>query len=74
MNTNTDRVINGAVISVIIGVIVLKITNVIKIPWIWLLCPIWIVLGFGTILAFVLTLACLFHIKINKGENKNERY
>ena len=51
-----DRFVDVAVVIGIITVIVLKIMNVIKISWLWLLSPIWIPLCIGFILSFLLML------------------
>lgn len=74
MNRQMDRVINWFLIIAAVTVIILKIVGVIKIPWLWLLSPIWIVLGFGIL--FIIVIVIIFSIeKIkDKKENKNERY
>lgn len=68
-----DRLADILVIGAIITVIILKITNVIKISWLWLLSPIWILLCAGIILAIGLTLICLIEELVNKKEKNNER-
>jgi len=74
VNRQMDRVINWFLIIAAVTVIILKIVGVIKIPWLWLLSPIWIVLGFGIL--FIIVIVIIFSIeKIkDKKENKNERY
>jgi len=68
-----DRLADIIIICAIITVIILKITNVIKISWFWLLSPIWILGGMGVIFAIMITLAYLFRKYINKKEKNNER-
>lgn len=70
---NEDRLADIVVIGAIITVIILKITNVIKISWLWLLSPIWILFGAGIILATGLTIICIVGKFINKKEKNNER-
>lgn len=57
-----DRIADIVVCLVIIAVIVLKITNVIKVSWLILLSPILAALGLGIILAFFLTIAIIVNI------------
>ena len=63
---NEDRIYDGIIILGILTVIILKITNVITISWFWLLSPLWLLLGIGTILAILVTILCLIHIKRRK--------
>jgi len=71
---NEDRIADICIIGVIITIIVLKLTNVIKISWLWLLSPIWILFGTGIILAIFITIACLIKTQlIDKKEKENER-
>jgi hypothetical protein len=70
---NEDKIVDIFIIGVIVTVIVLKITNVIKISWLWLLSPIWILLGAGLIFAIGLTIICLIDECINKRRKNNER-
>ena len=66
-----DRIINWAFILAVITVIVLKIIGAIKIPWIWLLSPLWILFLIGCLLAIILAVTCIISIYIeNKKENK----
>jgi membrane-bound metal-dependent hydrolase YbcI (DUF457 family) len=66
---NEDRIVDFFIIGAVITVIVLKITNVIKISWLWLLSPIWIPFGVGCIFAFVFLIVVLIEIYIDKKEN-----
>lgn len=68
-----DRIADIFIVGVIITILVLKLTNVITIPWVWLLSPIWILFGIGFIFAFVVTLICLLQEYIHKKEKNNER-
>lgn len=65
-----DRLVDVFIIGIIITVIILKITNVIKISWLWLLSPIWILFGVGIVLAIGLTIICIIEEFINKKEKK----
>ena len=64
-------------ISIIVGIIsiiVLKIMNVITIPWIWLLSPIWILFLLGCIFAVFYIGIIIIRILIeDKRREKNER-
>lgn len=68
-----DRLADIFIIGVIVTILVLKLTNVITIPWIWLLSPIWILFGIGFIFAIAVTLICLLQEYIHKKEKNNER-
>lgn len=61
-----DRITDILIIGIIITVIVLKITNVITISWLWLLSPIWILFGIGCALAFVFLIIVAIEHYINK--------
>jgi hypothetical protein len=61
-----DRICDIIIILGILTVIILKITNVITISWFWLLSPLWIIFGLGTILAILITISCLIHMKRSK--------
>jgi len=63
-----DKLVDIFIVVAIIVTIVLKITNVITIPWLWLLAPIWIPLGIGCILASILCLYFVFALFRNKKE------
>lgn len=67
---NEDRIVDIFIIGAIITVIVLKITNVITIPWIWLLSPIWILFGMGLGFAIIITFGCLLDEYIHKRRKK----
>lgn len=57
---NEDRIVDIFLVVAIIAVIVLKITNVITISWLWLLAPIWIPFGIGCVFAGILFIAYCF--------------
>ena len=64
---NEDRIVEIALIVGIIAVIVLKITNVIKISWLLLLSPIWFTFGVGIVIAiFVLIVIIISCVKEKK--------
>lgn len=65
-----DRIVDAIIIGAILTVIGLKIAGIITISWLWLLSPIWILFGAGTILAIALTILCLIITYIHKGEKK----
>lgn len=65
-----DRIVDIGIIIGLITIIVLKITNVITIPWIWLLCPIWGLLGIGIVFAILMTLLCIISTHWNKHKEK----
>ena len=71
---NEDRIADFIVIGAVIAIIVLKIVDVIKIPWLWLLSPIWIPFGLGIIIMISLTIYCLVQEYIYKRRKNNERY
>ena len=48
-----DRIVDGILIGFIITIIGLKIANIITIPWIWLLSPLWIPFTAGVIIALI---------------------
>ena len=64
-----DRIADIVIIGSIITVIVLKITNVITVPWIWLLSPIWMLFGVGCIFGFIFLIILAVENYINKKEN-----
>ena len=65
-----DRIADIGLIMIFVTIIVLKVTNVITIPWVWLLSPIWILFLVGCILAVILTIMCIIDIKGDKKENE----
>ena len=70
-----DKVADCIIICAVITVIILKITNVIKISWLWLLSPIWIALAMGIILAIILFSIGFIKVTLeNKRRNNYERY
>lgn len=68
-----DTVIDIFVILSIIIIIYLKCIDIIPIPWIWLLCPIWIPFLIGIIVATVLVCKLFFVFLEEKRGEKNER-
>ena len=54
-----DKAANIILTIILITIIVLKIVGVIAWPWIWILNPIWILFGLGTIFAIIITIACI---------------
>ena len=73
MSNKEDRVAECLLIGLLLSIIILKLTNVIQISWVWLLCPIWLSFGLGLVLAIVFTLLYIYEILFHK-EKKNERY
>ena len=65
-----DRIADIGLTMIFVTIIILKITNVIAIPWIWLLSPIWILFLIGCVLAVILTIMCIIDIKGDKKENE----
>lgn len=63
-----DRLAEIFVGLAIVAVIVLKLTNVLTISWLWILSPIWIPLALG----FVLALIILFLAIITPYDTKKE--
>jgi len=50
-----DRLTDILIIGIVIAIIILKIVNVITIPWIWLLCPLWGLAAIGIVFAIFMT-------------------
>lgn len=67
-----ERFADILIIGAIIAVIVLKIVGVIKIAWIWLFSPIWILFLAGMLLAIGLTISCILYSYINEKKEKKE--
>lgn len=63
---NDDKIVDFFIIGAIITVIILKLTNVITISWLWLLSPIWIPFGVGCVFAFVFLIVVIIEHYINK--------
>ncbi len=61
-----DRIVDIFIIVAAISIIVLKIINVITIPWLWLTSIIWIPLCLGVILAIVLFIWYQIEIMIRR--------
>ena len=63
-----DRIVDIFIIGAIITAIVLKITNVITISWLWLLSPLWILFSIGFVLALIFLIMVVIELYINKKE------
>ncbi len=70
---NEDRFVDIFIILGAIAIIVLKITNVITIPWIWLLSPLWILMGLGVVLCILITIMYIIHDITYKRRKEYER-
>lgn len=66
-----DRVADIFLIVAAITVIILKITNVIKISWLWLTSIIWIPFALGLVLTFVLIIWYEIEVIIDMIRRKN---
>ena len=69
-----DKVVDYILLGIVTIILILKITNIITVPWVYLLAPLWVPLVFG----FALMIISLIIIIINAiiktiKENKNER-
>ena len=71
---NEDRIADIFIIGVVITVIILKIVNIITIPWVWLLCPIWGLMGVGVVFAIIIIISYYANSwwKSFKRRKKNE--
>ena len=67
---NEDRFVDIFIILCAIAIVVLKITNVITLSWLWLLSPLWILAGLGIILCIVTTIMFIIHDFTYKKEKK----
>ena len=65
-----ERIADIIIIGGLLTVLILKIVGVITIPWIWLLCPIWGLLGIGIVFAILMTLLCIISTYWNKHKEK----
>lgn len=74
MRDNEDRVVDIFFIIAAIVLVILKLTNIITISWLWLLSPLWIMAGLGIIICIIITIMFIFHNFTYKKEKKNERY
>ena len=59
MKDNDDRFVDITLIIIVLTVIILKLTGVIKLSWLWLLSPIWGVFLIGCVGAVGITIICL---------------
>lgn len=66
-----DRIADIFLIIAAITVIILKITNIIKISWLWLTSIIWIPFALGLVLTFVLIIWYEIEVIIDKIRRKN---
>ena len=57
-----DRIADVIVVGTILTIIVLKITGIIKLSWLVLLAPVWVLLCFGTILSFFIGIMFIISI------------
>ena len=71
----SEDIVTAALCLTIVIIIVLKITGVITVSWIWLLAPVWLAFGVGLILAFIFLgyLISKGIIRDIKENRKNER-
>ena len=69
----SDKVVDIVLLIAVIVVVILKLCNVIKISWLWLLSPIWVCLIVGTAVMFILLIVYLITAIFIDKENKNER-
>ena len=67
---NEDRFVDIFIILCAIAIVVLKITNVITLSWLWLLSPLWILAGLGIILCIITTIMFIIHDFTYKKEKK----
>ena len=65
-----DRCIDILIILCVVAVIVLKITGVITIPWLWISAIIWIPFLIGCILAIGIILLAIIENAIEKIKEK----
>lgn len=72
MNTE-DAIVDVFLMIGIIGVFVLKITNVITIPWVWLLSPLWIIGGAIVLLMIVITIIYLLEESVRRKKNERNK-
>ena len=69
-----DRVAEIFLIAVVLLILYLKIINVIKLSWLWLLSPLWGGLLIGIIILIAIIIAGTVEILLDKKEKKDERY
>ena len=65
-----DKCIDIFIILCIVAVIVLKITGVITIPWLWISAIIWIPFLLGCILAIIIVMIAIIQNAIEKIKEK----
>ena len=66
---NEDRIVDVVAALAILAIPILRILNIITIPWVWILAPLWLGLGVGTILAIIFII--LFVIKGKEIKNEH---
>ena len=70
---NEDRFVDVFIILGAIAIVVLKLTNVITLSWLWLLSPLWICAGLGIILCIIMTIGFIIHSFTYKRRKEYER-
>ena len=55
-----DRLVDLFFIVAILVILGLKIGGIIRIPWLWLLSPIWMLLLVGLVFAIIMAIICTF--------------
>jgi len=66
MDDFSDRLVDILVTAIIVAVVTLKLSGVIKVSWLWLLSPIWILLLLGFILALIVVIYGIIYTFIDK--------
>lgn len=69
---SSDRVIDIMLVGAVIAIIILKLTDIIKVSWLWLLCPLWIPFTIGLGLAIILVIVYISEVIICKINNKEK--
>lgn len=66
MDDFSDRLVDIFVTAIIVAVVTLKLSGVIKVSWLWLLSPIWILFLLGFVLALIVVICGIFYTFIDK--------
>ena len=61
-----DRIVDAFFIVGVLTILVLKLMNIITIPWLWLTAIIWIPFSIGIVLAIILLILFIIENKIHK--------